>query len=77
VTWVAVPASPVFVASPAFVVGAIVPVVAVAAFTVEPVVVVTAAPVPVVAPPWIPPLAGAPVIIRERRGLGLGEGSRP
>jgi hypothetical protein len=64
-------------ALPVFVVGAIVPVVAVAEFTVAPVVVVAAAPVPVVAPPWIPPLAGAPVIIRERCGLGLGDGCRP
>ena len=85
VTWVAgVPAWPVFVALPVlvaalpvFVVGAMVPVVAVAEFTVAPVVVVAAAPVPVVAPPWIPPLAGAPVIIRERCGLGLGDGCRP
>ena len=66
---------PVLVASPVFVVGATVPVVAV--FTVAPVVVVAAAPVPVVAPPRIPPLAGAPVIIRKRRRLGLGDGSRP
>ncbi len=72
-----VPALPVLVALPAVVVGAIVPVVTVAAFTVVPVVVVAAAPVPVVAPAWIPPLAGTPVIIRERRGLGLGDGSRP
>ena len=85
VTWIAgVPVLPVLVAlpvsvaaSPVFVVGAIVPVVAVAAFTVAPVVVVAAAPVPVVAPPWIPPLAGTPVINRERCGLGLGDGSRP
>ena len=62
---------------PVFVVGAIVPVVVVAGFTVVPVVVVAAAPFPVVAPARIPPLAGAPVIIRERRGLGLGDGSRP
>ena len=72
-----VPALPVLVALPAFIEGAIVPVVAVAAFTVVPVVVVAAAPVPVVAPPRIPPLAGAPVIIRERRRLGLGDGTRP
>src|ERR1700740_3727895 len=58
-----VPALPVLVALPAFVVGAIVPVVAVAAFTVVPVVVVAAAPVPVAAPPWIPELTGAPVIV--------------
>ena len=62
---------------PVFVPGAIVPVVAVAKFTIAPVVVVAAAPVPVVAPPWIPPLAGTPVINRERCGLGLGDGSRP
>jgi hypothetical protein len=73
VTWATVA----WVALPVFVVGAIVPVVVVAAFTVVPVVVVAAAPVPVTAPPWIPKLAGAPVIIRERRGLGLGDGSRP
>jgi hypothetical protein len=73
----AVPTLPVLVASPAFVVGAIVPVVPIAAFTVVPVVVVAAAPVPVAAPPWIPPLAGTPVINGERRGLGLGDGSRP
>jgi hypothetical protein len=65
------------VALPVFVVGAVVPVAPVAVFTVMPVVVVAAASVPVVAPPWIPPLAGAPVIIRERCGLGLGDGSRP
>ena len=53
------------------------PVALVAGFTVVPVVVVAAALVPVAAPAWIPPLAGAPVIIRERRGLGLGDGSRP
>ena len=62
---------------PVFVPGAIVPVVAVAKFTIAPVVVVAAAPVPVVAPPRIPPLAEAPVIIRKRRRLGLGDGSRP
>jgi hypothetical protein len=72
-----VPALPVLVALPAFVVGAIVPVVPVAGFTVVPVVVLAAAPIPVAAPPRIPPLAGAPVIIRERRGLGLGDGRRP
>jgi hypothetical protein len=64
-------------ALPVLVVGAIVPVALVAGFTVEPVIVVAAASVPVVPPPWIPPLAGAPVIIRERRGLGLGDGIRP
>ena len=72
-----VPALPVLVTLPVLVPGAIVPVALVAGFTVVPVVVVAAAPVPVAAPPWIPPLAGAPVIIRERRGLGLGDGSRP
>jgi len=72
-----VPALPVLVTLPVLVPGAIVPVALVAGFTVVPVVVVAAAPVPVGAPPWIPPLAGAPVIIRERRGLGLGDGSRP
>jgi len=72
-----VPALPVWVALPVLVPGAIVPVALVAGFTVEPVVVVAAAPVPVVAPPRIPPLAGAPVIIREGRRLGLGDGSRP
>ena len=72
-----VPALPVLVTLPVLVPGAIVPVALVAGFTVVPVVVVAAAPVPVAAPPWIPPLAGAPVIIRERRGLGLGDASRP
>jgi len=72
-----VPALPVLVTLPVLVPGAIVPVALVAGFTVVPVVVVAAAPVPVGSPPWIPPLAGAPVIIRERRGLGLGDGSRP
>jgi hypothetical protein len=62
---------------PVLVPGAIVPVALVAGFTVIPVVVMAAALVPVAAPPWIPPLAGAPVIIRERRGLGLGDGGRP
>ena len=71
------PTLPVLVALPAFVVGAVVPVALVAGFTVVPVVVVAAAPVPVAAPPWIPPLAGAPVIIRKRRRLSLGDGSRP
>jgi hypothetical protein len=66
-----VPALPLLVALPVLVVGAVVPVALVAAFTVVPVVVVAAAPVPVAAPPLIPPLAGTPVIIRERRGLGL------
>lgn len=72
-----VPALPVLVTLPVLVPGAIVPVALVAGFTVVPVVVVAAAPVPIAAPHWIPPLAGAPVIIRERRGLGLGDGSRP
>ena len=72
-----VPALPVLVTLPVLVPGAIVPVALVAGFTVVPVVVVAAAPVPVAAPPWIPPLAGAPVILRDRRGLGLGDGSRP
>ena len=62
---------------PVLVPGAIVPVALVAGFTVIPVVVVAAALVPVAAPTGIPPLAGAPVIIRERRGLGLGDGGRP
>jgi hypothetical protein len=70
------PALPALVA-PVFVVGAVVPVALVAGFTVVPVVVVAASPVPVAAPPWIPPLAGAPVIGRERRRLGLGDSSRP
>jgi hypothetical protein len=73
-----VPALPVLVALPAFVVGAIVPVATVAVITVVKVVVVAATPVPVAAPPWIPPLAGAPVISRRRSyGLGLGDCRRP
>jgi hypothetical protein len=72
------PRAPAHITSvPVLVPGAIVPVALVAGFTVIPVVVVAAALVPVAAPPGIPPLAGAPVIIRERRGLGLGGGGRP
>jgi len=45
-------------------------------FAIEIEVVVAAAPVPVETPPWIPKVAGAPVIIRQRGGLSLGDGSR-
>jgi len=76
--WRVGPRAPAYITSvPVLVPGAIVPVAMVAGFTVVPVVVMAAALVPVAAPPWIPPLAGAPVIIGERRGLGLGDGSRP
>jgi hypothetical protein len=76
--WRVGPRAPAHITSvPVLVPGAIVPVALVAGFTVIPVVVMAAALVPVAAPPWIPPLAGAPVIIRERRGLGLGDGGRP
>jgi hypothetical protein len=72
--WSVGPRAPAYITSvPVWVPGAIVPVALVAGFTVVPVVVVAATPVPVAAPPWIPPLAGAAVIIRERRGLGLGQ----
>jgi hypothetical protein len=54
-----------------------VPVALVAGFTVVPVVVVAAIAAPVVTPARIPELTGAPVIVRERRGLGFGDGSRP
>jgi hypothetical protein len=48
-----------------------VPVALVAGFTVVPVVVVAAALVPVITPALIPLLAGAPVVVRERRRLRL------
>ena len=54
-----------------------VPVALVAGFAVVPVVVVAAIPAPVLTPARIPELPGAPVIVRERRGLGFGDGSRP
>jgi hypothetical protein len=54
-----------------------VPVTLVAGLAVEPVVVVAATPVPVAAPSWIPPLTGTPVILREGRRLGFGDGGRP
>ena len=38
--------------------------------------VVAARLVPVEAPAWHPPLAGAPPVGRDGRGLGLGDGSR-
>jgi hypothetical protein len=46
-------------------------------FAVEVVVVVTAAHVPVVAPPWVEPLSGTPVVIGQRGGrLGFGQARR-
>ena len=54
-----------------------VPVTLVAGLAVEPVVVVAATPVPVAAPPWIPPLTGTPVIRREGRRSGFGDGGCP
>jgi hypothetical protein len=53
-----------------------VPMALVAGLAVEPAVVVAAAPVPVITPPWIPPLARAPVILGERPRLTLGDGCR-
>src|ERR1700684_2545601 len=53
------------------------PVWAVMRFAVEVVVVVTAAPVPVVAPCWVEPLSGTPVVIGQRGGrLGFGQARR-
>ena len=54
-----------------------VPVTLVARFAVEPVVVVAAARVPVVTPTSVPPISGAPVILREGCGLGVGDGCQP
>src|SRR5271163_694555 len=54
-----------------------VPVAAVMRFAVEVVVVVTAAHVPVVAPRWVEPLSGTPVVIGQRGGrLGFGQARR-
>jgi hypothetical protein len=47
-----------------------------AGLAVVPVVVVAAPPVPVGTPARNPTLTGAPVIVRDRRGVGLGSGSR-
>ena len=54
-----------------------VPVSAVMRFAVEVVVVVAAAPVPVVAPRWVEPLSGTPVVIGQRgHRLGLSDARR-
>jgi len=46
-------------------------------FAIEIEVVVAAAPIPVATPTRVPEIAGTPVVVRERRGLSLGDGSRP